>query len=65
MTKHRLQASMVNDVLMPAAMVGTSVTGFSMEKVLPFRHAVMYKGAEAWRHDVCGWGRHDWGNVHL
>ena len=57
--------NIVIDFVMLTAMALVSISGFILEIVIPSRHAVKFQGATPWSSQLLGFGRHDWGNIHL
>lgn len=63
--KNKMLLNIVIDFVMLTAMALVSISGFILEIVIPSRHAVKFQGATPWSSQLLGFGRHDWGNIHL
>lgn len=63
--KNRLTVNILIDIAMLAAMSVLSASGFILEVILPPRHAIRHDGVQAYASQLCGMGRHDWGDIHL
>lgn len=56
---------MLLNIVIDFVMALVSISGFILEIVIPSRHAVKFQGATPWSSQLLGFGRHDWGNIHL
>lgn len=60
-----MPVNIVIDLAMLVAITLVSISGFTLEVVIPSRHAVRMHGADSSCSHLCGLGRHGWGDVHL
>lgn len=65
MLRNKLPVNIAVDLAMLIAIALVSISGFILEVVIPSRHAIRFQGAESWCSQLCGLGRHGWGDVHL
>ncbi|MEG1635330.1 MAG: DUF4405 domain-containing protein [Rikenellaceae bacterium] len=63
--KNRPIVNIIIDVIILILMASVSGIGFIMAYIIPSNYAIRHSGVQPYVQNVCGMGRHEWGDLHL